>query len=73
MVLKAFEHLQELEIIMPIKMADSLHNTETTTSRVQKEYKLFTLAIPIEDIRDGIKGFKALPTEINHWFNNSVI
>ncbi|XP_026490629.2 origin recognition complex subunit 4 [Vanessa tameamea] len=71
-ILKAFEHLQELEIIMPVKNTDSIYNTDTTTSRVQKEYKLYTLAAPLEDIKEAMKGFKALPTEINHWFNNSV-
>ncbi|XP_045457641.1 origin recognition complex subunit 4 [Melitaea cinxia] len=72
-VLKAFEHLQELEIIMPVKNTDSIYNTDTTTGRVQKEYKLFALAVPVEDIKEAVKGFKALPTEINHWFNNSVL
>ncbi|XP_050558333.1 origin recognition complex subunit 4 [Spodoptera frugiperda] len=73
-ILKAFEHLQELEIIMPVKTTDSIYNgSETTANRVQKEYKLYTLAVPNEDISDAVKNFKALPTEINHWFNNSVI
>ncbi|KAL0809608.1 hypothetical protein ABMA28_011140 [Loxostege sticticalis] len=72
-ILKAFEHLQELEIIMPVRSTDSIYNTgETTASRVQKEYKLYTLAVPIEDISEAVKTFKALPTEINHWYNNSV-
>ncbi|XP_072937602.1 origin recognition complex subunit 4 [Epargyreus clarus] len=73
-ILKAFEHLQALEIILPVRSTDSIYNnSDTTTSRVQKEYKLYTLAVPVEDIRDAVKGFKALPTEINHWFNNSVV
>ncbi|XP_038217669.1 origin recognition complex subunit 4 [Zerene cesonia] len=71
-ILKAFEHLQSLEIIMPIRSTDSV-NTDTTTSRVQKEYKLYTLAVPVDDIKEAVKGFKALPTEINHWANNSVV
>ncbi|XP_030022258.2 origin recognition complex subunit 4 [Manduca sexta] len=73
-ILKAFEHLQALEIIMPVRTTDSLYATgDTTTSRVQKEYKLFTLAVPVEDIDEAVKGFKALPTEISHWYHNSVI
>ncbi|XP_047038123.1 origin recognition complex subunit 4 [Helicoverpa zea] len=73
-ILKAFEHLQELEIIMPVKTTDSIYNSgDTTASRVQKEFKLYTLAVPNEDISDAVKNFKALPTEINHWFNNSVV
>uniref|UniRef100_S4NVY2 Origin recognition complex subunit 4 n=3 Tax=Pararge aegeria TaxID=116150 RepID=S4NVY2_9NEOP len=70
-VLKAFEHLQQLEIIMPSKGAD--HSvSDANTSRVQKEYKLYTLAAPIHDIKEALKSYKALPTEINHWFNNSI-
>ncbi|XP_068621997.1 origin recognition complex subunit 4 isoform X3 [Battus philenor] len=73
-VLKAFEHLQELEVIMPVRSTDSIYNTgDTTTSRVQKEYKLYTLSVSEEDLKEAVKTFKALPTEINHWFNNSVI
>ncbi|XP_026742040.1 origin recognition complex subunit 4 [Trichoplusia ni] len=73
-ILKAFEHLQELEIIMPVRTTDSIYNTtDTTASRVQKEYKLFTLAIPSDDISEAVKNFKALPTEISHWYNNSVV
>ncbi|KAJ8707151.1 hypothetical protein PYW08_011285 [Mythimna loreyi] len=73
-ILKAFEHLQELEIIMPVRTTDSIYSSsETTASRVQKEFKLYTLAVPNEDISEAVKTFKALPTEINHWFNNSVV
>ncbi|XP_052754243.1 origin recognition complex subunit 4 isoform X2 [Galleria mellonella] len=73
-ILKAFEHLQALEIILPVRNSDSIYNaSDTTASRVQKEYKLYTLAVPIEDINEAVKNFKALPTEISHWYNNSVV
>ncbi|XP_060808634.1 origin recognition complex subunit 4 [Amyelois transitella] len=71
-ILKAFEHLQALEIILPVRNTDSIYNTDNTTSRVQKEYKLFTLAVPVDDISEAVKSFKALPTEISHWYSNSV-
>ncbi|XP_028167581.1 origin recognition complex subunit 4 isoform X1 [Ostrinia furnacalis] len=72
-ILKAFEHLQSLEIIMPVRSTDSIYNPgETTASRVQKEYKLYTLAVPVDDITEAVKTFRALPTEINHWYHNSV-
>ncbi|RVE53623.1 hypothetical protein evm_001764 [Chilo suppressalis] len=71
-ILKAFEHLQELEIVLPVKNSDSIYNAaDTTASRVQKEYKLYTLAVPIEDINEAVKNFKALPTDISHWYNNN--
>ncbi|CAF4833245.1 unnamed protein product [Pieris macdunnoughi] len=69
-ILKAFEHLQSLEIILPVRTESG---NDTTTHRVQKEYKLYTLAIPTDDIKEAVKGFKALPTEIQHWVNNSVV
>ncbi|XP_059062536.1 origin recognition complex subunit 4 [Achroia grisella] len=73
-ILKAFEHLQALEIILPVRNTDSIYNSsDTTASRVQKEYKLYTLAVPIDDINEAVKNFKALPTEISHWYNNSVV
>ncbi|XP_037968820.2 origin recognition complex subunit 4 [Plutella xylostella] len=72
-ILKAFEHLQALEVIMPVKGTDSIYSgTETTASRVQKEYQFFMLAVPISDVDEAVKGFKALPTEISHWYSNSV-
>lgn len=71
-ILKAFEHLQELEIIRPIKTSESISNNVESTGRVQKEYKLYTLAILADDISEAIKTAKALPTEICHWYNNSV-
>ncbi|KOB66335.1 Origin recognition complex subunit 4, partial [Operophtera brumata] len=50
-ILKAFEHLQALEVILPVRNIDSMYSaSETTATRVQKEYKLFTLAVPVEDI-----------------------
>lgn len=46
---------------------------DSTTRRVQKEYKLYTLAVPVDAIKEAVKGFKALPTEIHHWANNSIV
>ncbi|XP_050679224.1 origin recognition complex subunit 4 isoform X1 [Leptidea sinapis] len=70
-ILKAFEHLQSLEIIQPVRATDAYG--ADTVSRVQKEFKLYTLTVPVEDIKEAVKGFKALPTEISHWVNNSVV
>lgn len=59
---------------MPVKNTDSIYsNSETTASRVQKEYKLYTLAVPVDTITEALKTFKALPTEISHWYNNSEV
>ncbi|XP_014363956.2 origin recognition complex subunit 4 isoform X1 [Papilio machaon] len=72
-ILKAFEHLQELEVIMPVRSTDSIYCTgDTTTSGVQKEYKLYTLAVPEHDLKEAVKTSKSLPTEISFWFNNEI-
>ncbi|XP_061726617.1 origin recognition complex subunit 4 isoform X1 [Cydia pomonella] len=66
-ILKAFEHLQALELLVPVRSSDYASN-ETTASRVQKEYQLFTLSA--EGLNEAVAGFKALPTEISHWLNS---
>ncbi|XP_048002049.1 origin recognition complex subunit 4 [Leguminivora glycinivorella] len=66
-ILKAFEHLQALELLVPVRSSEYASN-ETTASRVQKEYQLFTLAA--EGLNEAVTGFKALPTEISHWLNS---
>lgn len=71
-ILKAFEHLQALNVISPIRK-DTVSNQQVTASKVQKEYQLFTLAILPDDLDKAIKNFKSLPTEISHWYGNSVI
>ncbi|XP_026316338.1 origin recognition complex subunit 4 [Hyposmocoma kahamanoa] len=64
-ILKAFEHLQELELIVPVR---GDHGTDV--GGVQKEYRLHALSVPAVEIKEAAKGFKALPTEIMHWVNN---
>ncbi|XP_013136750.1 PREDICTED: origin recognition complex subunit 4 isoform X2 [Papilio polytes] len=72
-ILKAFEHLQELEVIMPVRSTDSIYSmNETTTSGMQKEYKLYTLAVPEHDLKEAVKTSKSLPTEISFWFNSEI-
>lgn len=68
-ILKAFEHLQSLKIIAPIRNDDG----QATCSKVQKEYQLYTLCLPLDDVDRAVKGFRALPTEISHWYSGSVI
>ncbi|XP_045782520.1 origin recognition complex subunit 4 [Maniola jurtina] len=70
-VLKAFEHLELLQIITPSKNAP--HSSEDAcTSSVQKEYKLYALSASVDDVKQAIASYRALPTEISHWFNNSI-
>ncbi|CAD0206590.1 unnamed protein product [Chrysodeixis includens] len=70
-ILKAFEHLQELEVIMPARGQD--HSTDAGATRAHKHYRLQALATPTHDVTEAVTKFKALPTEIRHWFGNSVV
>ncbi|XP_075988470.1 origin recognition complex subunit 4 [Anticarsia gemmatalis] len=69
-ILKAFEHLQELELI--VSATKHAYKAEDTCSRVQKEYKLYSLAAPLDDINESVLNNHSLPTDLTHWYNNSV-
>ncbi|CAB3241820.1 unnamed protein product [Arctia plantaginis] len=70
-ILKAFEHLQELELIVSATKHNSSKGDDTC-SRVQKEYKLYSLAAPLDDINESVLGNNSLPTDLTHWYSNSV-
>ncbi|KAK4884660.1 hypothetical protein RN001_000931 [Aquatica leii] len=62
-VLKAFEHLQNLELIA----------SATGVSSRQKEYEPFKLSITPEQIMDGITKTNHLPTEVVQWASTDLI
>ncbi|KAF5278043.1 hypothetical protein FQR65_LT15815 [Abscondita terminalis] len=62
-VLKALEHLQNLELIAPI----------STISSRQKEYEPLKLLITPEQIMDGIAKMNQLPTEVVQWASSDII
>ncbi|KAF2889743.1 hypothetical protein ILUMI_16430 [Ignelater luminosus] len=62
-VLKAFEHIQNVELIAP---------TGTVMSRLQKEYQLFKLLITSQQITEAIKTMNGLPTEVIQWAGSSL-
>lgn len=57
-VMKAFEHIQNLELITFLNMG---------SSKLQKEYQLFNLAATNEQIKEALKGISGLSTEIVQW------
>lgn len=65
-ILKAFEHLQELELIV----SGTKHNNDDASSRVHKEYKLYNLAVPLDEMNDAVNGNNSLPTDLIHWYSN---
>ncbi|GBP89906.1 Origin recognition complex subunit 4 [Eumeta japonica] len=71
-VLKAFEHLQALKIIVPVKNSDFIQS-ESAGSKMQKEYQLYALDVSPDTLEEAMKSFKSLPTEISHWYSNSIV
>uniref|UniRef100_A0AAG5D1Z7 Origin recognition complex subunit 4 n=1 Tax=Anopheles atroparvus TaxID=41427 RepID=A0AAG5D1Z7_ANOAO len=63
-VLKAFEHLKNLELIAPL-MAGS--------SKVQKEYQLHRLLLTYGQINQAVQRMQFLPTEISQWAQSSLV
>ncbi|XP_053686706.1 origin recognition complex subunit 4 [Sabethes cyaneus] len=57
-ILKAFEHVKNLELIAPISSA---------ASKVQKEYQLHHLLLTYGQINQAIQRSQNLPTEISQW------
>ncbi|XP_045473392.1 origin recognition complex subunit 4 [Harmonia axyridis] len=63
-VMKAFEHLQNLELISFVSGGGS---------RIQKEYQLFKLEATSQQIAEAVKSCPGLPTEVVQWAKSSLI
>ncbi|XP_055608388.1 origin recognition complex subunit 4 [Uranotaenia lowii] len=63
-VLKAYEHVKNLELIAPISHA---------TSKVQKEYQLHRLLLTYGQISQAVLKSQNLPTEICQWAQSSLV
>ncbi|XP_036359708.1 origin recognition complex subunit 4-like isoform X2 [Octopus sinensis] len=63
-VLKAFEHLQNVELIKPL---------DGSCTRVQKEYRPMTLLVHPMQLKEVLQKFPSCPIEVKHWATTSVI
>lgn len=63
-VLKAFEHLKILELIMPLT---------SVVCKVQKEFEMHKMALTYGQIRQAVNNYQALPTEVAQWAQSSLI
>ncbi|KAF0312121.1 Origin recognition complex subunit 4 [Amphibalanus amphitrite] len=63
-VMKAYENLQNLELIRP---------ADGGASRGQKEYQLFWLAATAQEVAAAVKRPGAVPTEVAQWADNALI
>uniref|UniRef100_A0A182JRQ1 Origin recognition complex subunit 4 n=1 Tax=Anopheles christyi TaxID=43041 RepID=A0A182JRQ1_9DIPT len=64
-VLKAFEHLKQLEFIAPL--------TGGGLAKVQKEYQLHRLMLTYGQIHQAVQRMQFLPTEITQWEISSLV
>uniref|UniRef100_A0A182NJQ2 Origin recognition complex subunit 4 n=1 Tax=Anopheles dirus TaxID=7168 RepID=A0A182NJQ2_9DIPT len=64
-VLKAFEHLKQLELIAPV--------TATGLSKVQKEYQLHRMLLTYGQIHQAVQRMQFLPTEVSQWEQSSLV
>ncbi|XP_055372666.1 origin recognition complex subunit 4 [Condylostylus longicornis] len=62
--LKAFEHLKNLELILPVN---------TSAMKVKKEFQMHKLALTIKQINQSIDIYTALPTEVFQWSKSCFI
>lgn len=63
-VLKAFEHLRNIEFILPLT---------TAACKVQKEFEMHKMALTSKQINQAVQKYQALPTEVSQWAQSSLI
>lgn len=64
-VLKAFEHLRIVELIMPL--------SSIGLGKVQKEFEMHKMALTYGQIQQAVQRYQALPTEVAQWAQSSLI
>ncbi|XP_049743113.1 origin recognition complex subunit 4 isoform X3 [Elephas maximus indicus] len=62
-VMKAFEHLQQLELIKPM---------ERTSLNAQKEYQLMKLLLDNTQIMNALQKYPNCPTDVRQWATSSL-
>lgn len=63
-VLKAFEHLINLEMITPVGV---------TSGKVQKEFQMHNIELVLDQLNTAIKKYPQLPTDIRQWAQSSLV
>ncbi|XP_076625626.1 origin recognition complex subunit 4 [Colletes latitarsis] len=62
-VMKAFEHIKNLEIIMPVSGINS---------KVEKEYQYYKFLLTPQQVMEAVKNYPGLPTEVSQWSLSSI-
>lgn len=61
-VLKGFQRLQELEIILPVKKT-----IENSLGKVPLEYRMYNFNLTEEQVSDGVKQNVDITTDLRQW------
>ncbi|XP_063067807.1 origin recognition complex subunit 4 isoform X2 [Engraulis encrasicolus] len=57
-VIKAFEHLQQLELIRPV---------ESSSAKIQKDYQLMKLLLDHTQVLEAVQRYPQCPTDVRQW------
>uniref|UniRef100_A0A671WM00 Origin recognition complex subunit 4 n=1 Tax=Sparus aurata TaxID=8175 RepID=A0A671WM00_SPAAU len=57
-IMKAFEHLQQLELIRPV---------DSTAAKTQREYQLMRLMLDHSQIMEALQKYPQCPTDVKQW------
>ncbi|XP_048090230.1 origin recognition complex subunit 4 [Alosa alosa] len=57
-VIKAFEHLQQLELIRPV---------EASSAKIQKDYQLMKLMLDHTQVLEAVQRYPQCPTDVRQW------
>uniref|UniRef100_A0A8C5B1Y7 Origin recognition complex subunit 4 n=1 Tax=Gadus morhua TaxID=8049 RepID=A0A8C5B1Y7_GADMO len=60
-VMKAFEHLQQLEVVRPVDAAAAV------AARAQREYQLVRLMLDHSQIMEALQKYPQCPTDVKQW------
>ncbi|XP_016913628.1 origin recognition complex subunit 4 [Apis cerana] len=57
-IMKAFEHIKNLEFILPVSGMNS---------KVEKEYQYYKFLLTSQQVMEAVKNYSGLPTEVSQW------
>lgn len=66
-VLKAFQRIQELEIVVPIKKTNG-----NSHGKVPLEYQLYSFNLTDEQVSEGVKLNNELTTDLRQWATHTI-
>ncbi|KAJ8681427.1 hypothetical protein QAD02_017214 [Eretmocerus hayati] len=62
-IMKAFEHLVNLELIVPVG----------STQRNEKEYQNYEFVLTADEVLKGVKNYHGLSTDVTQWADSSIM